>query len=304
MIDLFEGIDADDSLTSAVAEIESADSLSDLEGNDAFPDVVVECGSVDFFSLAVLTVPDVDRIGIPGRFSESKVPVDLAGLAEMSWGSVRKLIMPSLPDEQLAEIERVERSREKTRAKVLDAIEAEWADRGTGFFDWVMQMSANPFAARVVAVAWRAGRDGSIESVACVDDDAEREAFRALRDAWGGWKVESPPGFAVIAGFGVDAALRLLRVRAAGVGLLEPFWDWSPVRVLDCGEYLSAIDKVGGLVAASQAIGVADADMPAVPGGLDVWRAWRSGSGEILLSDWCAGKLQLEAELIGVVGDV
>jgi hypothetical protein len=61
------------------------------------------------------------------------------------------------------------------------------------------------------------------------------------------------------------------------------------------------IRQAGGLQVAAQAIGMAAGDIACVPSGLDVWLAFRAGKA-VELSDWCAGKLQLEAELISVLG--
>src|SRR5690606_28773576 len=93
--------------------------------------------------LAVLTVPDESRYPLPEQFSLNSVPVDLAGLEEKSGADVRSLVTPTLPTEQLLQIQISERAREKPRGMVLRAIDAELEARGTGFETWVSRAAAS-----------------------------------------------------------------------------------------------------------------------------------------------------------------
>lgn len=252
----------------------------------------------EWFSVCVLTVPDVDRFPIPKTFSENKIPVDLSGLDELSWGDVRRLIQPSVSDDQLAEIETRERSREKPRAKVLEAITEEQSARGDGFRQWVISMGRNPLTCRISAIAYQVGTAGECVSMAIDSLDHERAALEEMAAAWHAFDNRS--GFSHVAGWDLDFTLRVLSARRAGLGIHSERQDFRPCMPVSGRNWADHVAQAGGLQVAAVSLGIASHEIPEIAGPMDVWRVWRNHPGLVELSDWCAGQLMLERELLTV----
>ena len=252
----------------------------------------------EWFSVCVLTVPDVDRFPIPKRFTEDKQPADLSGLDELSWGDVRKLIQPSLPDDQLAEVAERERNRPKPRAKVLETIAAEQAARGDGFQQWVLATGRNPLMCRIAALAYQVGNRGECISFSIESLQHERAVLDELHSAWHGFERRS--GFDRVAGWDIDFTMRVLSARRVALLIYSERQDFRPCLPISGGRWAEYAAAAGGLDVAAVALGVVGHEIPEIAGPMDVWRSWRSGPGLVQLSDWVAGQLQLERELLTV----
>lgn len=311
--DLFE-VD-DDSV--AVATGESFDEVSGRILEEISAGIARKAGDFDpdddrqvstWFNVTVLTVPDVDRFPVPACFGDSKQPVDLSKLAELPGGEIRKLIMPSLPDEQLAEIEAAEKSREKPRGMVLNAITAEKHDRGVPcdacghahqrFEDWVEKTAANPLSCRIAAIAWQVG-DAEVVSMAPVSLEEEAAALADLRVAWSTFGRGT--GFDRLAAWDLDAVMPVVISRRLFLGNECSHDDFLPCYRITGREWIQRVDGVGGLRVAAQSLGQAEHEIPYLPSAVDVFRVFRKSPGAVELSDWAAAKLTLERDLLQLV---
>ena len=311
--DLFE-VD-DDSV--AVATGESIDEFYSGVAQEVAAGVARKAGDFDpdddrqvstWFNVTVLTVPDVDRFPVPACFGDSKQPVDLSKLAELPGGEIRKLIMPSLPDEQLAEIEAAEKSREKPRGMVLNAITAEKHDRGVPcdacghahqrFEDWVEKTAANPLSCRIAAIAWQVG-DAEVVAMAPVSLEEEAAALADLRVAWSAFARGS--GFDRLAAWDLDAVMPVVISRRLVLGAECQHDDFLPCYRITGREWIQRVDGVGGLRVAAQSLGQAEHEIPYLPTAVDVFRVFRKSPGAVELSDWAAAKLTLERDLLQLV---
>lgn len=311
--DLFE-VD-DDSV--AVAAEESFDDVAGRVLEDVKQGIARLSGDFDpdedrqvatWFNVTVLTVPDVDRFPIPACFGDAKQPVDLSKLAELPGGEIRKLIMPSLPDEQLAEIEAAEKSREKPRGMVLNAIAAEKHDRGVpcdacghahqGFEDWVAKTAANPLSCRIAAIAWQVG-EAEVVALAPVSLEEEAAALADLRVAWSAFSRGT--GFDRLAAWDLDAVMPVVISRRLFLGTDCHHDDFLPCYQITGREWIGRVDAVGGLRVAAQSLGQAEHEIPYLPSPVDVFRVFRKSPGSVELSDWAAAKLTLERDLLQLV---
>ena len=252
----------------------------------------------EWFSVCVLTVPDVDRFPIPKEFAENKIPVDLSGLEDLSWGDVRKLIQPTLSDDQLAEIQERERRREKPRAKVLESIIEEQLARGDGFQRWVIDTGRNPLMCRIAALSYQVGNRGECMSYSIESLAHERAVLEEMMDAWHGFECRS--GFDRVAGWDIDWTMRVVSARRAALGIHSDRQDFRPCLPVSGGRWAECATAAGGLPVAAVSLGVASHEIPEIAGPMDVWRSWRSCPGLVQFSDWVAGQLQLERELLTV----
>ncbi len=311
--DLFE-VD-DDSV--AVAPEESFDEVAGRILNDICDGIARNVGDFDpdddrqvstWFNVTVLTVPDVDRFPVPACFGDSKQPVDLSKLSELPGGEIRKLIMPSLPDEQLAEIEAAEKSREKPRGMVLNAITAEKHDRGVPcdacghahqrFEDWVAKTAANPLSCRIAAIAWQVG-EAEVVAHAPVSLEEEAAALADLRVAWSTFARGS--GFDRLAAWDLDAVMPVVISRRLFLGCSCSHDDFLPCYRITGRDWIQRVDEVGGLRVAAQSLGQAEHEIPYLPSPVDVFRVFRKSPGSVELSDWAAAKLTLERDLLQLV---
>lgn len=269
-----------------------------VESDDRIPEVVVSDDRGPVFGLCVLTVPDVERIGLPGWYAANKEPVDLAGLAEMEWGVLKPLIMPSLPQEQLDEIEAAEQARDRPRKRVLDAVASERADRGERFPQWLAEKSRCVFSSRIAAVAWQDGNEPMC-ALSCATDDDERESLAAVGYAWREHSRDCRRngGYDRIGFFDSINRYRAVIARSLSYGL-ESFRP----QVFDVFQS----ELLGGLPLpfVARSVGIAEANIPEIATLADVWRVWRSEPGSHLLADWAAGQLQLERAVFQRCEDV
>jgi hypothetical protein len=303
LADLFEADDVDDVEAEVVEKIAS----ENFTQCDVFNDPSV---TANWFSVCVLTVPDVDRFPLPARFAAAKQPIDLAGLADLSGGEVRKLILPSLPDEQLDQIEAAEKLREKPRQMVLTAVAAEKQDRGLPcdacghvseqFAQWIARVSGNPLSCRIAAVAWLAG-DGEIQMHAPVSLEEELTALQRMLEDW----VLFDQGFPNkhLSAWDLAETMRFITARNAGLGVLSQPGAKFPVAfcVADGSAWRSFVAEVGGLEVAAYSLGVAVHEIPSVLTPLDVFRMWRESPGSTDLVDAAASRLMLEREMLQIV---
>ena len=267
-------------------------------------DRVIPHGKIDsfdpdqWFSVCVLTVPDVDRFPVPVVFSENKVAIDLSGLDELSWGDVRRLVTASVPDEQLDEIEAREKGREKPRAKVLEAVAAERVLRGDGFGEWVRSTGGNPLTCRIAAIAWQAG--GAAEVVPVAPADLSQELV-ALRDCFAAWTAFcSDSGFDRLAGWDLDYTMRVICARRAAMVEANGLSDFRPCLPVSGRDWISLVAQSGGLSQGAASLGIAQCEIPEIASPMEVWRAYRLQPGDVRLSDWVAGQLMLEREMLMV----
>lgn len=274
-------------LLSFLDEVDLSD-VAAVESDDRIPEVVVSDGRAPVFGLCVLTVPDVDRIGLPSWYEENKAAVDLSGLADMEWAVLKPLIMPSLPQEQLDQIEASELARDRPRKRVLDALASERADRGERFPNWLAEKSRCVFSSRIVAVAWQVG-DEPMCALSCATDEDELDALRAVGHAWREHSRDCrrDGGYDRIGFFDSIARYRVVIARSLAHGL-ESFRP----QLFDVFQS----ELLGGLPLpfVAESIGMASTDLPEIATLADVWRVWRSDPGSHLLADWAAGQLQLE----------
>jgi hypothetical protein len=285
-------MDLDDLLDDMIAEEADAD--------PCVPDVVVADDRVGWFSIVVLTVPDLERFPIPKQFAALRAPVDLSGLDELSGAEVRRLIMPSLPDEQLDEIEARERARVKPRGKfVLDAIEAERATRFDGFPHWVETTARNPLMCRIAALAYQCD-GGELMSVAPATLEEESAALEQLRAAVPDWYTSACSLNFRFAGWDIDQSMRVLAGRFAFLCLDLPRMLRLSHLGVDGRDWRATVDQAGGLRVAASALGIAHHEIPEIATQMDVWRVWLSQPGDVRLADWAAGQCQLERDLLQI----
>jgi hypothetical protein len=260
-----------------------------------------------WFSVVVLTVPDVVRFPVPARFAAEKQPIDLAGLADLSGGEVRKLILPSLPDEQLDQIEAAEKSREKPRQMVLTAVQAEKMDRALPcvtcghvsdqFSDWVTRTARNPLSCRIAAIAWQAG-DGELVSFAPVGLEEEAAALADLRVAWaemGSLLCRT------LSSWDLNQTMAVVTARRNSLGIDCAHDDFYPANLSHGGLWVERANAIGGLADAAAVLGVAEHEIPVVLSPVDVFRMWRLQPGSTSLLDAAASQLSLEREMLQIV---
>ena len=295
MTDLFDVFDV------AVADSEAADSACEAYRLQTDDDVVHSPVSEaeldpcrDWFSVAVLTVPDLNRFPIPERFVADKVPVDLSDLAKSSMAETRALITATLPDEQLQEILIAERAREKPRQAVLKAVNAEIDDRGPGFEKWVSDLAGNVFQSRIVGIAWQGA--GELHSEAPQNDFEETLSLTKLASVLEEFRVNRP--YSKFTGLHIGVLRGILSVRAAalGVNLNLPAFC--------CPIYDSlhgVIAAAGGLRVVAEACGVARHEIAEVPTAMEVFTTFRRMPGDRQLADWAAGRLEMEREVLKVL---
>lgn len=266
----------------------------------------------DLFSVCVLTVPDVARFPLPARYSIGKVAVDLAGLAELSGGEVRKLIQPELPDDQLLEIGAAEKLREKPRQMVLAAVTSEKLARDMvcdscgqkpeSFSDWVSRVARNPLSCRIAAIAWRAGESAEVVSFAPASLEEEAAALADLRVAWSQWTVTKDH----IRGKNIGAwdaqqVMRIVFARRLYVGIDCQHSDFNPSILRSAVEWWSWARDIGGLAQVAAALGIAAHEIPHVLTDLEVYQQFTAEPGSLKLVDAAASQLQLERDLLQVL---
>jgi len=261
-----------------------------------------------WFSVCVLTVPDVDRFPIPARFAAEKQPVDLSGVVDLSGGEVRRLILPSLPDEQLHQIEAAEKNREKPRAMVLNAVAAEKHDRSLPcdacghvslqFAEWVAKTAQNPLSCRIAAIAWQAG-DSELQAFAPASLEEEAAALADLRVAWVTFKASD--GFERLSSWDLTSVMSVVTARRNALAIDCRHDDFKPCYQITGRDWAQHVDAVGGLELAALSLGVAAHEIPARMSPVDVFAAWRSSPGSVELSDAAAARLGLERDLLSVV---
>jgi len=284
-------------LLSFLDEVDLTD-VAAVESDDRIPSVVVSEDRIPVFGVCVLTVPDVDRIGLPEWYAANKEPVDLSGLAEMEWGVLKPLIMPSLPQEQLEEIEAAERVRDRPRKRVLDAVASERADRGERFPQWLAEKSRCLFSSRIAAVAWQSG-DDEMCSLSCAGVSDEREALLAIAHAWRVYESQFRWDHSgAFLKFGFVDSLWVHRVLAVRSLALEV--DWFRPYLFCGGESVN----VAGREFVARSVGVPESEIPATATLMDVWRKYRNDCGSHVLADWAAGQLQLERAVFERCEDV
>lgn len=262
--------------------------------------------SGDAFSVCVLTVPDVDRFPLPERFAVNKTPVDLAGIAHLSGGELRKLIQPSLPEEQLLQIEAAERVREKPRQMVLSAVHTEklardmacdcCGHRPSSFADWIESHARNPLTCRIAAIAWQDGEDGELVAIAPASLEEEAAALADLRVRWSQFS-NSAGQFAKLSAGEINQVMWTITVRRMFLGMQCEPGDFSPAFVQH-SEWLRFAKMAGGITGMAKAIGLADHEIPPVLSDLAVYQQYRSQPGSVGLVDAVAAQLQLERSLI------
>jgi len=274
--------------------------------------VQAESSDDDLFSVCLLTVPDVARFPLPARYSIGKVAVDLAGLAELSGGEVRKLIQPELPDDQLLEIGAAEKLREKPRQMVLAAVTSEKLARDMvcdscgqkpeSFSDWVSRVARNPLSCRIAAIAWRAGESAEVVSFAPASLEDEAAALADLRVAWSQWTVTKDH----IRGKNIGAwdaqqVMRIVFARRLYVGFDDRDINFHPSILRSATEWWSWAREIGGLAQVAAALGIAAHEIPHVLTDLEVYQQFTAEPGSLKLVDAAASQLQLERDLLQVL---
>jgi len=262
----------------------------------------------DLFSVCLLTVPDVARFPLPARYSIGKVAVDLAGLAELSGGEVRKLIQPELPDDQLLSIGAAEKLREKPRQMVLAAVTSEKLARDMvcdscgqkpeSFSDWVSRVARNPLSCRIAAIAWRAGESAEVVSFAPASLEAEAAALADLRVAWSQWQI---PGMSTVSAWDANQVMRIVFARRLYAGFDDRDIEFYPSRRQVAAEWWSFAKDIGGLVAAASTLGIAAYEIPYVLTDLEIYQQFTAEPGSLKLVDAAASQLQLERDLLQVL---
>jgi len=261
------------------------------------------------FSVCLLTVPDVARFPLPARYSTGKVCVDLAGLAELSGGEVRKLIQPELPDDQLLEIGAAEKLREKPRQMVLAAVTSEKLARDMvcdccgqkpeSFSDWVSRVARNPLSCRIAAIAWRAGESAEVVSFAPASLEDEAAALADLRVAWSQWQV--PASASAVCAWDANQVIRIVFARRLHAGFDDWDIDCQPSSLVSATEWWAWAKDIGGLAQAASALGIADHEIPYVLTDLEVYQQFTAEPGSLKLVDAAASQLQLERDLLQVL---
>lgn len=250
--------------------------------------------------LAVLSVPDESRFPLPEQFSLNSVPVDLSGLDEKSGGEVRSLVTPTLPTEQLLQIEIAERGRQKPRGMVLRAIQSERENRGTGFESWVAGAAASPIQSRIAALAWAVGDcDPEVISPGLMDGeaserDALQECFLQVTN------LASESGIVELRAWDLPSVCRMLQARSVACGSKCLFSasgvvpGWSAVDSF----WPAHVASHGGLRAAALAFGGVDAEIVPVPSAVEVFLEFRREPGSVKLQDWVSGLLSLQRDML------
>lgn len=320
----FQDVDTVDSSEEAVETIGGVECNSDADDDggqpsleDLFalddepaPDVVVIGlpGPEVWFSVAVLTVPDLSRYPIPAEFGGvEEVRVDLGNLAALSGSDTKALLQPSLPAEQLEQIYQEELNRDKPRGIVLKAIAAEQDRRGGGFESWVVAHAANPLTSQIAALAYSCGDAepvvfGIVDGA--TDDDpaavSEREALRQLFRAWRSFCAET--GYSFLSAWDLPQVMRVVTARSVFHGMLQDGHCYSPHQPVSAASpaWLAAAEQAGGLRRVGEAVGMISAEIVEVPSPLQVFLEFRQRPGSVLLQDWASGRLSLEREILSI----
>ena len=285
-----EGADLDD----AVADGFAAGDPVEFAGPELRPGDVIRSDAWFVFSL--LTVPDVDRFPVPAEFSAACEPVDLSGLAGLSAADTRRLIQPALSDEQLQIVKSAELARDKPRGMVMRAIEAAEHERADRFPAWVRGMAANPLTCRVAAVGWMTGHDGLPDGEVC--GPHEYSQLVELLGRWREWCQRL--GFRVVAAVDVDWVLRVLTARLAYYGLTVEAQELRAAEVVQLPPAFGIAKADAGLTLwqLAEAVGVDLFESSPLPSELGVWQIWRDDPAAVVLADWAASRVDLEAAIL------
>ena len=265
----------------------------------------VAAGLSPWFSLAVLTVPDLDRFPVPKEFDAEKIPVDLTNISTMTMGEVRQLITSTLPPGQLESIYLVETYRDKPRPAVLKAIASERAARAPGFESWVVEKSRNPLMCRVAAVAWRSESQSVVVHAPAAPEE-EAAALADLRRDFDLHRTRCRGNYwPAMAALDLQWEMQVVTARRQRLGMDNSGDDFRPVEEVCAAGWGNVIrsslqaDRPLALVAES--LGVPAHDIPDVPSVMRVFLEWRESPGSVQLQDWCANKLALESDLLRII---
>lgn len=305
--DILDGIAVaeGDAESSAEAEVAAADDPGTILNLPAGYSPVMAGGLSPWFSVAVLTVPDLDRFPVPKEFDAEKVPVDLADMPTMTMGEVRRLITATLPHGQLESIYLAEISRDKPRPAVLKAIASERADRGPGFENWVLEHARHPLMCRVAAVAWRSeSQSVVVHAPATLEEEAA--ALSDLRRDFDLHRTRCRGNYwPAMAALDLQLEMQVVTARRQKLGIENSGDDFRPVEEVCAAGWLSHIRTASvpdrPLCLVAESLGVPAHDIPDVPSVMRVFLEWRENPGSVALQDWCVNKLTLESDLLRII---
>lgn len=279
-----------------------------LDDDESAESVIIGIpGPEVWFSVAVLTVPDLTRYPLPAEFGGvEEVKVDLGNLAAMAGGETKALIQPSLPAEQLELIYQDEINRDKPRGIVLKAIAVEQERRGGGFEAWVKTHAANPLTCRIAALAYSCGDNEPIV-FAPVDLATEGDPVFTERDAlkqmFGDWlRFCAETGYSFLAAWDLSQAMRVITARSIFNGLLQDGHSYHPMQPIaaPASMWLPLSQEAGGLMRTAEAFGIHAAEINDVATPMQVYLEHRQRAGSTLLQDWVSGQLTLERDILTV----
>lgn len=289
-----------------LSAVQVADLVAEMRESHDSPASSAFCASLTsepWFSIAIITVPDLERWPLPAEFSANKVPVDLAGLEAKSMAETRALITETLPDDQLETINEAELKREKPRQAVLKCIHAERERRGPGFANWVAKQSLNPLTCRIAGIAWGVTAGSlSLTQLAPVNAVEEAEALGALVAAFDEFRsVSHLLTFPKLAALDVDWTMKVIGARRIALGLDCDESDFKPVQWVTAGNWLNHIEAVGSISNAAHGFGIQHQLIPYVP---ELMEVYCTAAGSVDLSDWAASKLLLELDLLRIISRI